>query len=266
MEFKTQLGHYKIVKTEDGSETIYSSLFDENCHSLSGAYDETIYNYIRGCQVIEKIERQNLVTIFEVGFGLAVGIESLVEVMTNSDLLEVDQRNESPKKILFISTEIDPMFAKWALENSSFAKKYKSLFKNYTEVNSLTESYISLDLFNIHLKILLGDARHTVKTIPFDSVDCIFQDAFSPKKNPSLWTTAWFLDLIKISNDKVILSTYSSSHGVRASLLKAGFHIENRKGFGQKRTCTRAYKVPDSATPLINEEIKKILHKSLEDE
>lgn len=230
MTIKGSLGSYSLIETDDGSQSIYSEYFDENCHSTSGAYSETIYNYIEGCEIVEKLSQCSNLVVLEVGLGAAIGPECLIDTLIKENLA-------SSKSITFYSTEIDYDFTLWVLENSNFAKKYQSKFENYT----LNPDQITFTLFNVNFVILIGDARKTIKSVPVNCVDCIFQDAFSPKKNPLLWTVEWFQDLRLIANDTCILSTYSSSNGIRASLLSGGFVIESRKGFGRKRTCTRGF-------------------------
>ena len=47
-QFNGILGSYKVLRTSDGSETLWSEYFNENCHSLAGAKEETLYNSIEG--------------------------------------------------------------------------------------------------------------------------------------------------------------------------------------------------------------------------
>ncbi len=92
--------------------------------------------------------------------------------------------------------------------------------------------------------ILIGDGRAVLRphcqkfsTPPFHA---IFQDAFSPRKNPDLWTVEWFDLLKELSGKEVILSTYSSSTSIRKSLLKAQWYLYNQKGYGHKKAMTKA--------------------------
>lgn len=231
MEFVGKLGNYKIVDTQDGSKTIYSEFFDENCHSTSGAYEETLYNYIQGCEIAEKLNKSPKLTIYEVGFGAALGPYTLLKYLE-------ENQQYSQNKIEFHSTELDHEFVQWVLKNSNFSKIYANAIEQYTEL----KDRIKFKIKNIEFTIWLGDARASITNYDGPLVDCIFQDAFSPKKNPSLWTVEWFKQLYKISNEEVVLSTYCSSKEARGSMILAGFFIESRKGFAQKRTCTRAFK------------------------
>ena len=63
--------NHKKTPTEDGTFTLESNLFTENCHSTAGAYEETLFNYVNGTEV--KKSKQAEIKIFEVGFGLGLG-------------------------------------------------------------------------------------------------------------------------------------------------------------------------------------------------
>ncbi len=228
-EFKGKLGNYKIVKTEDNTETIYSEYFDEACHNLSGAYEETLHNYIEGCQ-IPKLFSQNLdFTVLDVGFGVGVGLKALI------DQLKLSPNFKS--KLSYYSIELDESLLLWSLKNTL---PYLSLSK--TEIEGLIFYEGSYE--SVAIKIFLGDGRITLPLahrlnliLPLDA---IFQDAFSPKKNPTLWSVEWFSFLRSISRESILLSTYSSSISIRKSLIAAGWTIENGRGFALKRTMTKA--------------------------
>lgn len=251
MKFTGKLGDYEIINTDDGTVTVHSAYFNENCHSTAGAYEETIYNYIEGCEVENFLKNNETVNILEIGFGVAVGAECLLDKFLGKTEAQVN----------FVSTEIDQDFAKWALEQSSFAKKYSSKFESF----SLSEERISFHISNFHFVILLGDARKTLPNLKDYKFHCIFQDAFSPKKNPTLWTVEWFKLMNDLSTPNVILSTYSSHMSIRAALFLAGFLVETRKGFGLKRTCTRATRQEYKKLTPVMEEIKKVSHQALTD-
>ena len=162
--------HHQWVETADGSFTLFSENFQEACHSTSGARAETFLHYIQGCQIKEKLNSQNQLSILEVGFGLGIGF------LTTYDVLQKTQKPWS-----FLSLEIDEKLLEWfRLENQThpFLKNLKW---------SENKSYKILEAKNeiIHLQILCGDAR---KTLPaFTQVhqkkwNAIYQDAFSPKK------------------------------------------------------------------------------------
>jgi tRNA U34 5-methylaminomethyl-2-thiouridine-forming methyltransferase MnmC len=226
-EFKGNLGNYRIIKTEDNSETIWSEYFDENCHNTSGAIAETIYNYIEGCEVLDQIKKFQPLSIFDVGFGPGLGLKILSDSIHHIPATMVN----------YYSVEIDEALVLWSIKNTFSEISYEAC-----EVDSL--KFYQFIVGNITAIVFIGDARITVpkalKNELISPLHVIFQDPFSPKKNPTLWTVEWFSLLKELSHPKVIMSTYSSSISIRKSMIKAGFTIINRKGFGQKRTMTKA--------------------------
>lgn len=230
-EFKGNLGLYRVIKTEDKSETLYSEFFDEACHNLSGAYDETIHNYINGCAIPDKLNQLNTLSIFDVGFGLGVGLKTLMDTTKNS--------KKVPSNIFYYSVELDEFLFLWAIE------KYFTNFKfEKFELSNLRGYKIKISELNLIACIFIGDARVTIPMAKelglITTLNAIFQDPFSPKKNPALWSVEWFTLLKSLSCPDVTLTTYSSSISIRKSLIASGWEIENLKGFGQKRTMTRA--------------------------
>jgi tRNA U34 5-methylaminomethyl-2-thiouridine-forming methyltransferase MnmC len=217
METKTlPIGH-TLVETEDGSFSLFSEAFQEACHSKSGAKAETILHYIEGCKVVEKAS-EGPITILEVGFGLGVGFLTTLEKLSTS--------------FHFISLEIDKNLLNW------FSDKHPELKLEWKENILETQN----ELFK--LTIIQGDARVELpKYLSSHPVqwNAIYQDAFSPKRNPSLWTKEWFELLKSHSTTDAIMSTYSASSSVRKSMHDAGWALQKGDGFGIKKTSTRAY-------------------------
>ncbi|WP_412462631.1 tRNA (5-methylaminomethyl-2-thiouridine)(34)-methyltransferase MnmD [Halobacteriovorax sp. RT-2-6] len=220
MKFKTKLGEYQAVETADGHLTLHSGLYDENCHSTAGAYEETLHNYVYGCSVIDRVNNSPI-TILEIGLGVGLGV-----------LATFNEAKNCQNKIKFISTEIDPELAQWVCRQHGFSNG---------EISNDKIKFNIDDKFEV--EILIGDARETIKKLILEEikVDCIFQDAFSPTKNPSLWTKEWFRNLRSLCNNNSVMTTYSASVKIRKAMLEADFHVTNMKGFGNKRTATRAF-------------------------
>lgn len=250
-DFVGDLGSYRFVKTEDQSLTLWSSFFDETFHNLSGAIQETFYTYLEATDVKRICEfTHSPFVILEVGFGMGLGYYSLDQYLkillakTNSDSgqqlfhlrfvsFEIDQQMFEHIKTLETNTpEVLPPINQWQ----------KSILKNsYTIKKEINYNNWTIFFEGI---VLIGDGRKELqnddylqKHLPFHA---IFQDPFSPKKNPDLWTVEWFNTLKDLSHNNVILSTYSSSTSIRKSLLESGWLLHNQKGFGHKKAMTKA--------------------------
>lgn len=221
---KGKLGDLELIETKDGSVSINSVFYNENCHSLDGARSETIYNFIEGCEIVTRFKHHSPFTIFETGLGLGYGLDCTLDIIGGHPLL-------------FISTEIEP-------ELISYNKKNKNhlLWQNLKLDDC--GHYIATEN-NQTLVVLNGDATKTIEDISFylknNKINALFQDAFSPKKNPELWTEDWFRKLKQHAHDDCIMSTYCASRGPLEAMALAGWNINARKGFGRKKSSTVAF-------------------------
>jgi tRNA U34 5-methylaminomethyl-2-thiouridine-forming methyltransferase MnmC len=243
--FNGSLGKYFILKTADGSPTLYSEHFGEACHSLAGALDETHLHYIDGCQIIEKAARKNKIKILEVGFGMGLAF-----LATKQLLNPLIKSKPIPTQVKYLALEMDEELVLWVKKEFSDDEILGQL--------ALTD-YFGLKAYeafheHFHLVILVGDARNTLADLSekgLELMDAIYQDPFSPKRNPQMWTVEWFSLIKKWMHKDAILSTYSSSSSIRKSLLAAGLSIQNGIGFGTKKTSTRATLFEDTEQTIL---------------
>ena len=212
MKFDGSLGEYEVIETEDGSLSLFSKAFNEGCHSSHGAATETRYIYVDGCEVKDR----KVKCIFEVGFATGLGFIETYKVLD---------------EFLFYSTELDEKLVLWANEKNKIFDSFEKVGNTYVGIKGKARAVI-----------LIGDARETIKNYSFEKpFQAIYQDAFSPKRNPTLWTKEWFTDLKELSAEEVILSTYSASSRVKKALFSAGWIVEEREGFAFKRSSTRGF-------------------------
>lgn len=203
----------RVVQTNDGSLTLYSSKYEECFHSArDGALRESLYKHV--IVAFSLLEKKEKITILDICFGL--GYNTLATVY-------YCKQNKITTPIEIISPELDVELIKtlesfeYPLEFDFFADMIKQLSQN---------RYYKDEQFEI--TILLGDARELLPKLPH-KFDIIYQDAFSPLKNTALWTVEYFGILRKLSSPNVILTTYSSATPVRIGLLENGFLLYESK-------------------------------------
>ncbi len=223
MEYKRIPVNYRPIETSDGSLTLFSESFQEACHSSAGARAETLLHYIQGCQVVERSGAHSPFDVLEVGLGVGTGLLTTLEKFPPEHSLR------------YLSLELDRELLVW------FQEEHPELGLTWTD------NVLQGRSGNAQIDILCGDARETLpaflKSLPAPSArtfHAIYQDAFSPRRNPSLWTVEWFNLLREASAPSVILSTYSASTSVRKSLVAAGWGVLRGEPFGAKRASTRA--------------------------
>lgn len=226
--FSGEIGDYKVVKTDDNSQTLWSEYFDECCHSTDGAIEETLYNYIEGTHVLEKLEAKKSINIFEIGFATGIGAK-----------VTFDTLSQSQPSLNFVSCELDKGLVCWAIENTKC-----ELIQSLKLKDSGDLEYFESENKDQKLIVLIGDARVSIplaiNSQLITKFDCFYQDPFSPKKNPTLWTKQWFELMKSIAHPNAYLSTYSASTSVRKAMDAAGWGVFNRKGFHGKRASTYA--------------------------
>lgn len=244
--FVGHLGDYEVIETEDQSITLKSLKFDEACHSLSGAYAETLHNYLMPCKVEQKARLQEELIILEVGFGLGVGVQATFQ--------SLQQIAPIKAAVHYIALELDEGLIDFASEHIAIEAP------DFPQISELKKTLSrGINTFESQkgahrLTLLMGDARTTLlqayQQDLFAKVDVIYQDAFSPKKNTELWTQEWFETLFKVSHEKTVMSTYCSSLSPRKAMHAAGWALDSFKGLGKKRECTIAYRSGESAQAL----------------
>lgn len=255
--FQGQLGTYQVIETEDGSRTLRSPHFQEACHSLNGAYAETLHNYIKPNQIEDfwGLHKTDELNILEVGFGLGVGVQ-----VTYDAICDNLKQNHS---LNYVALELDEGLIEYARDNIQLNDKNLPGLQELKRYEHNSIVYYQAKKGRSSLTILIGDARESlpkfIHTKLCPSFHVIYQDPFSPKKNPSLWTKEWFELIASTSQPFASLSTYCASVTPRKAMLEAGFRPRRLKGMGFKREITQAVL---NAKTVQDEALEKSLIKS----
>ncbi len=236
---------FVAVKTEDGHYTLYSNEFQEHCHSLSGAFQETMHFYVQGCQIEEILKRNDHCKILEIGTGSGTGYEA---TLSN---YKIEHGN-----LDFVTVEKDKDLVDWLITCRTLDRNDVPGFcelKLFYSDNDV--SFYHAKKNGVSLTLLQGDCRISLPKFLNQnsfSPDAIFQDPFSPQKNSALWSVEWFMFLKKISNSNTVMSTYSASSAVRKSMLEAAWKIQEINGIGRKKSGTKAVLSGDSDELLLD--------------
>ena len=203
----------KPILTKDGTFTMHSSLFDECYHSVSdGALSESLQKHIIPAFSLLPNELEEI-NILDICFGL--GYNTLAT-------LYYIKKEKIDKKINIFSPEIDKALIE-SLKDFEYPKEFeefKDIILKLVEDKRYKDDKISIELY-------IGDARDMLKQLIEKEIkiDIVYQDAFSPKKNPTLWTQEYFADIKALSKKHTIITTYSSATPVRMGMYINGFNI-----------------------------------------
>ena len=217
----------ELVKTDDGSDTLFVRELGEHYHSTFGAVQESMHVFIdAGLQKCN----QPLLTIFEVGFG--TGLNAYLTI------IETIKTNQS---VRYITVEKHPLPAElWSALNyhtiipNSNLEIFQSIHNaKWNEEVKITNHFSLLKLSSDLTKV-------DYSVLPL--FDLIYFDAFSPEKQPELWETAIFCLLANQCVPMAKLVTYCAKGAVRRSLIEAGFTTERIPGPPGKREMLRGTK------------------------
>jgi tRNA U34 5-methylaminomethyl-2-thiouridine-forming methyltransferase MnmC len=217
----------QIIKTSDGSHTIYLPGINEQYHSLNGAVTESKYVYIEKGFNFHKAENP---VVFEVGFGTGL----------NCFLTALSAEKEK-RPTTYFAIEKFPL-DKIITRQLNFARQTsiaeQELFDkihdcNWNEVVPISPCFklkkINADLTNFGFE-------------EGEKFDIIYYDAFGPDKQPEMWTPLIFKKISNATAPNGVLVTYSAKGEVRRQLTANGFEMERLQGPPGKNQMLRGIK------------------------
>src|SRR3989338_5944028 len=171
----------KKVITADNSETFVQKDFGESYHSHAGAVEEARQKYVIPCH-IKELAKKGKLRILDVCFGLgynsAMAISAALE---ENPACEIDVIGlEDDTAIIEMIQDVNPPI---------------EFYRNYKRISP---RQLKFQEGNVHVQVLLGDARETVKKLQDSSFDAIFYDPFSPINMPELWTEELFREMWRV--------------------------------------------------------------------
>ena len=215
-----------IVRTEDGSNTLYVEELQEHYHSVHGAIRESEFIFINSGL---SFSGANPVRIFEAGFG--TGLNALLTAV---------HELSGKREIFYTSIEKYPLS-----ESIINSLNYKKLISGeggriYDLIHSCLWNTPVRILNNFELHKIKGDLITDELTGDFD---LIYFDAFGPDKQPDIWSEEVFRKISEHTVRNGVLVTYSVKGSVRRTLEKNGFETNLLPGPPGKRQILRAVKI-----------------------
>jgi tRNA U34 5-methylaminomethyl-2-thiouridine-forming methyltransferase MnmC len=216
----------EIIKTSDGSHTIFVPELNEHYHSIHGAVQESSLVYIKnGLDFCEA----NPLNIFEVGFG--TGLNALLTAICDS----VKKRT-----VYYTSIEKNPLSESVIkkLNHWSFAgEEGKHVFDL---IHNATWGSFEKINENFYLKKIKCDlVQHNIE----GRFDLIYFDAFGPDKQPDIWSVPVFEKISEATVAGGIFVTYAAKGEVKRVLRANGFKVTMLPGPPGKREMIRAVRL-----------------------
>ncbi|MDF2178048.1 bifunctional tRNA (5-methylaminomethyl-2-thiouridine)(34)-methyltransferase MnmD/FAD-dependent 5-carboxymethylaminomethyl-2-thiouridine(34) oxidoreductase MnmC [Aliiglaciecola sp. CAU 1673] len=222
--------------------TPVAEAFDDVYFSNANGLAETRYVFLANNDLPDRwrLLQSDETCIAETGFGTGLNFLACWQAFA-----EFRQANPTHrlKRLYFIS------FEKFPLQRQDLANALKQWPELSAFSDRLIQHYPSLtggchrlifeeSGFEVILDLWLGDLHDLlpqVETPAQGLVDSWFLDGFAPSKNPEMWTDALFSHMARLGKQNCTFATFTAAGFVRRGLQQAGFSVERRKGFGQKR-------------------------------
>jgi len=228
----------EIIRTEDGSSTIYIPEWNESYHSKHGAIQEAYHVFIQNG--LDFFSNKNEISILEIGFG--TGLNALItrcETFHSTQIINYSGIEKFPVltnefSVLNYAKSLVEFNPKLNISEDEVSQFYDEIMQaHWNEFTSLSSQ------FNIQ-KIEADFLRYDYPTEQFD---LIYFDAFGARVQPELWTEKLFSKLFKATKIGGVLTTYSAKGSVRRALISVGFQVEKRPGPPGKREMLVAKKL-----------------------
>jgi tRNA U34 5-methylaminomethyl-2-thiouridine-forming methyltransferase MnmC len=216
----------QIVKTSDGSHTIYVPELNEHYHSIHGAVQESEHIFIKAGYESCNTEPLN---IFEAGFG--TGLNALLTAVRAA---------KDNREVFYTSIEKYPVAPDLIklLNHIEFAGTDGKII--FDTIQSSPWDQMNCICNNFNLNKIKGDLSDFIPVYP---IDLVYYDAFGPDKQPSMWTRAIFEKIASAMRTGGILVTYSSKGEVKRNLRSVGFDVKLLPGPPGKREMISAKKI-----------------------
>ncbi|MFW7380288.1 MAG: tRNA (5-methylaminomethyl-2-thiouridine)(34)-methyltransferase MnmD [Oligoflexus sp.] len=229
-----------LVETADGSMTLRHPEKQEEYHSTQGARFEAeeLYIMASGFHLAMQDGKEEL-AVLDVGLGLAYNALSTIQhwwhgagqrdvslhsLEVNGDLVQA------------LADGTAPWMQGWSPEWLQWAQSLRQVSDQLWQANLQHPSKKTLT-WTVRISDAASDPDWNQRGLRFDYV---WQDPFSPQKNPEMWTAEWFARLAATVKPDATLVTYSVARSVRDALTAAGWSWQKLQASGKKRNWLRA--------------------------
>jgi tRNA U34 5-methylaminomethyl-2-thiouridine-forming methyltransferase MnmC len=226
---------YRIVKLASGTHSVHSLAHEETFHPVVGPVAEAESLYVHQLALVRRLENhRGEFVIWDVGLGAAANAITVLRatrvVRCSVHLVSFDQT-------------LAPL--EFALKNTQhlnyligYEEQLAQLLRNRRISFNTGEQEVRWEIELADFPALIREGSATTLPKPH----AIMFDAFSPAKNPAMWTQPLFASLFQLLDPHrpCVLPTYSRSTMLRVTLLLAGFFVGIGYATGDKEETTIA--------------------------
>lgn len=219
----------ELVKTADGSSTLFNAEVGEHYHSKHGALQESKHVFLKsGLEFYLEKNPQSSVSILEVGFGTGLNY-----------LLTADYCEQNQLTLNYIGIEKNPL-DKEVIVQTGNPDYVSSLIKDdfLSNYDAALKSQV-----NIGAGKLLVDVCDVNDFQTDTEIDIIYFDAFAAIHQPEMWSEETLAHVCSFIKPQGVFVTYAITGNLKRTMKLLGFTIEKAPGALGKREMLRATKL-----------------------
>ncbi len=230
---------YDLVQLPNGVKSVRSRGEAETFHPVIGPVEEARLLYVEQLKIAERAQHitataQRELVLWDVGLGAAANVLTVLEALKHLRA-----------RIRIVSFDHTLEALRFAIANAAelaypepYANELSTLAENRTVAFRRNNLEIAWEVHVADFPTLLSSPGAANWAKP----DAILFDAFSPAKNPAMWTLPLFARIFELLDPQrpCALPTYSRSTMLRVTLLRAGFYVGAGAPIAEKEETTIA--------------------------
>lgn len=222
--------NYELVRLANGACSIRSRTEAETFHPVIGPVAEAQALYVDQLQLRRRLRSHaGPFVIWDVGLGAAANV--LTVLRATADL-------PCPLQVISFDRTLEPL---------AFALRHRDQLGYFAGYEPMVAAFLAegrVELPHGQWEFRPGDFPALLRSSSFlaPAPHVILFDAFSPAKNPEMWTASLFAGLFRCLDPQqpCLMPTYSRSTILRVTLLLAGFFVGLGHATGEKEETTIA--------------------------